>query len=123
MKIAVAKYPVGAPRDFAEFSAKQRRLLEQAAGQGAQLAVLPEYLSLELGATFDEPVRGDLSDRASLAAGATGADVAFHLAAHLGEWGSWADFEQGNVEGTHNALAACEEAGVRRFQARQTRLL
>lgn len=65
MKIAVAKYPVGAPRDFAEFAAKQRRLLEQAAGQGAQWVVLPEYLSLELGATFEESVRSDL--QASLA--------------------------------------------------------
>ena len=38
-------------------------------------------------------------------AGAAGADVAFHLAAHLGEWGPWEDFERGNVEGTENALA------------------
>jgi nucleoside-diphosphate-sugar epimerase len=66
----------------------------------------------ELGA---EPVRGELGDRASLAAGAAGADLAFHLAAHLGDWGSWADFERDNVEGTENALAACAEAGVRRF--------
>ena len=66
----------------------------------------------ELGA---EPVRGDLADRASLAAGAAGTQVAFHLAAHLGEWGAWADFERGNVEGTENALAACAEAGVKRF--------
>ena len=66
----------------------------------------------ELGA---EPVRGDLSDRASLAAGAAGAEVAFHLAAHLGEWGPWEEFERGNVEGTRNALEACAEAGVRRF--------
>lgn len=66
MKVAVAKYPVGAPRDFAEFAAKQRRLLEQAANEGAKIAVLPEFLSLELGATFDEATRGDL--QASLAA-------------------------------------------------------
>jgi nucleoside-diphosphate-sugar epimerase len=66
----------------------------------------------ELGA---EPVRGDLADRAALAAGAAGAEIAFHLAAHLGEWGAWSDFERGNVEGTENALAACAEAGVRRF--------
>ena len=66
----------------------------------------------ELGA---EPVRGDLGDRASLTVGAAGCDVAFHLAAHLGEWGPWAEFESGNVEGTRNALAACAEAGVRRF--------
>lgn len=62
-----------------------------------------------------EPVRGELGDRASLTAGATGCGVAFHLAAHLGEWGAWEDFERGNVEGTRNALAACAEAGVRRF--------
>ena len=62
-----------------------------------------------------EPVRGDLGDRASLAAGAAGCEFAFHLAAHLGEWGPWEDFERGNVEGTRNALAACEEVGVRRF--------
>ncbi len=62
-----------------------------------------------------EPVRGDLGDRDSLAAGAAGAGVAFHLAAHLGEWGSWADFERDNVDGTRNALAACAEAGVGRF--------
>jgi nucleoside-diphosphate-sugar epimerase len=66
----------------------------------------------ELGA---EPVRGDIGDPASLAGAAAGSDVAFHLAAQLGEWGSWAEFERGNVEGTRNALAACAEAGVRRF--------
>ena len=46
-----------------------------------------------------EAVRGDLGDHASLAAGAAGCEVAFHLAAHLGEWGPWEDFERGNVEG------------------------
>lgn len=66
----------------------------------------------ELGA---EPVRGELGDPASLAAGAAGTGVAFHLAAHLGEFGPWKDFERGNVEGTRNVLAACQEAGVRRF--------
>jgi nucleoside-diphosphate-sugar epimerase len=66
----------------------------------------------ELGA---EPVRGDIGDRASLLAAADGCEVAFHLAAHLGEWGDWADFERGNVDGTRNMLAACADAGVRRF--------
>ncbi len=66
----------------------------------------------ELGA---EPVRGELGDQASLTTGAAGCEHAFHLAAHLGEWGPWEDFERGNVEGTRNALTACAEAGVRRF--------
>jgi nucleoside-diphosphate-sugar epimerase len=30
-------------------------------------------------------------------------------------WSAWEEFERGNVEGTRNALTACEEAGVRRF--------
>jgi nucleoside-diphosphate-sugar epimerase len=62
-----------------------------------------------------EAVRGDLADRAAIAAGAAGCDVAFHLAAHVADWGPWEEFERGNVEGTRNALAGCEEAGVRRF--------
>ena len=66
MKIAVAKYPVGEPQDFETFAAKQRTLLQQAARAGAELAVLPEYLSLELAASFAPSVRADL--QASLAA-------------------------------------------------------
>lgn len=60
MKVAVAKYPVGAPRDFAEFAGKQERLIAEAARAGAEVAVLPEYLSLELAASFDPAISGDL---------------------------------------------------------------
>jgi nucleoside-diphosphate-sugar epimerase len=62
-----------------------------------------------------EPVRGDLDDVASMAAGAAGCEVAFHCAAHLGDWGTREEFERGNVQGTRNALAAARQAGVRRF--------
>jgi nucleoside-diphosphate-sugar epimerase len=66
----------------------------------------------ELGA---EPARGDLGDADSIAAGAEGCDLAFHLAAHLGDYGDWEDFERGNVEGTRHALDGCARAGVGRF--------
>lgn len=66
MKVAVAKYAIGMPADFDAFVARQRDVLAQAAHAGAQMAVLPEYLSLELAATFDDTVRGNL--HASLAA-------------------------------------------------------
>lgn len=66
MKVAVAKYPVGAPATFGDFAEKQAHLLADAAARGARVAVLPEYLSLELGATFEASVQGDL--HASLAA-------------------------------------------------------
>lgn len=62
-----------------------------------------------------EPVRGDLEDAASMQAGAQGCEAAFHCAAMLGDWGRPEDFERGNVQGTLNALAACSQAGVRRF--------
>jgi nucleoside-diphosphate-sugar epimerase len=62
-----------------------------------------------------EAVRGDLDDRDSMTAGAESCEVTFHLAAHLGDWGPWEEFERGNVGGTRNALAASEAAGVRRF--------
>lgn len=93
------------------------RLIERLTGEGRPVRALARSEEsaarvAELGA---EPVRGELGDRAALARGASGCGVAFHLAAKLGEWGSWAEFERGNVDGTRNALAACAEAGVRRF--------
>lgn len=66
MKVAVAKYTIDAPADFEAFATKQMAWLEEARSAGASLAVLPEYLSLELAASFDASVRSDLL--ASLAA-------------------------------------------------------
>jgi nucleoside-diphosphate-sugar epimerase len=62
-----------------------------------------------------EPVEGDLSDTSAMARGASGCELAFHAAAHLGDWGTREEFERGNVQGTQNALQACADAGVRRF--------
>ena len=66
MKIAVAKYAVGNPADFEAFAARQRQILGEACGAGVELAVLPEYLSLELASTFAPEISRDLN--ASLAA-------------------------------------------------------
>ena len=66
LKVASAKWPVGQPGSFDAFADRVRSRLDAAAQAGAQLAVLPEYLSLELAATFDETISGDL--HASLAA-------------------------------------------------------
>lgn len=66
MRLAVAKYIVGEPADFASFAAHQRGLLGQVRKEGAELAVLPEYLALELAAIFPQETKSDL--HASLAA-------------------------------------------------------
>jgi nucleoside-diphosphate-sugar epimerase len=62
-----------------------------------------------------EPVTGELGDTEALARGAEGCSTAFHAAAHLGEWGSRAEFERVNVHGTRNVLDACARSGVGRF--------
>jgi nucleoside-diphosphate-sugar epimerase len=93
------------------------RLIERLVAEGRSVRALArsDESAARVSVLGAEAVRGDLGDRASLAAGAAGCATAFHLAAHLGEWGPWEDFQRGNVEGTRNALAACREAGVRRF--------
>ena len=47
--------------------------------------------------------------------GAAGRDVAFHAAAFVEQWGPWSEFQPATVDGTASALAACREAGVKRF--------
>lgn len=66
MKVAVAKYRIGAPADFDAFAGRQRAVLAEAARAGARIAVLPEYLSLELAAGQPPAIRDDLP--ASMAA-------------------------------------------------------
>ncbi len=62
-----------------------------------------------------EPVKGDLSDAASLEAGMRGSALAFHLAAATNEWGPRESFYGPNVAGTRNMLTAARSASVRRF--------
>lgn len=93
------------------------RLVERLVAEGRPVRALArsEASAETVAALGAQPVRGDIGERGSLAVAASGCGVAFHLAAHLGEWGPWEEFERGNVEGTRNVLATCAEAGVRRF--------
>ena len=59
MRIASAQWPVGEPADFDAFAQRLQDALSRAAQRGAVLAVLPEYLSLELAAVFDAEVRSN----------------------------------------------------------------
>jgi len=62
-----------------------------------------------------EPVAGDLDNERSIREAAEGADVTFHAAAAVLEWGAREEFEKGNVTGTKNVLEASREARVDRF--------
>lgn len=43
----------------------------------------------------------------------SGCDVVFHTAAKAGVWGKYKTFEQANLTGTQNVVAACKKAGTR----------
>ena len=60
MKVAACRYEVGQPADWEAFAVRQRALLLEAAAAGARVAVLPEYLSLELAALHGPQVYSDL---------------------------------------------------------------
>lgn len=66
MRIATAQWTIAAPRNLDDYAARLRRELASVAEQGARLALLPEYLALELAGSFSDEVRGDFA--AALAA-------------------------------------------------------
>jgi predicted amidohydrolase len=59
LRIAAAQYAIGAPADFDAFATRVGERVAAAAGAGAQLLVLPEYLALEAAAGQPEVVRAD----------------------------------------------------------------
>ncbi|HEV7490352.1 MAG TPA: carbon-nitrogen hydrolase family protein [Rhodanobacteraceae bacterium] len=61
LTVATAQYSIGEPADFAAFSARVGDRVALAARAGAQLVVLPEYLSLEAAAGQPPEVRGDFA--------------------------------------------------------------
>jgi nucleoside-diphosphate-sugar epimerase len=62
-----------------------------------------------------ELLSGDITDPASLPAAAAGADVVYHLAAMVSDWGPWQAFQAVTIDGTRNILEAAAQAGVSRF--------
>jgi nucleoside-diphosphate-sugar epimerase len=90
-----------------------RRLV--ADGRDVHALVRSEASAQKVTALGARAIAGDLADVPSMAVGAQYCEVAFHCAAHLGDWGTREEFERGNVQGTRNALAAARQAGLRRF--------
>jgi nucleoside-diphosphate-sugar epimerase len=90
-----------------------RRLL--ADGYTVRALARSEQAAATVRAAGAMPVRGELSDEASIAAGARGCELAFHAAAAVMQWGRRSEFAAANVDGTRAALAGCRSAGVRRF--------
>ena len=60
-------------------------------------------------------IHGDLGDPDSLKRLPRGADVVFHVAAMVSDWGPREDFFKYNVEATKTLLSASAASGVKRF--------
>jgi predicted amidohydrolase len=61
LRLALAQYPVGAPKDWACYARCLRAWAAQAAASGAELLVWPEYAAMELAAMFPPTVQQDLA--------------------------------------------------------------
>lgn len=93
------------------------RLIERLVREGWTVRALArsDAAAEKVAALGADPVRGDLEDQEALRAGAAGANVVFHAAARLGEWGDRDEFERINVGGTRSVLDAARAGGARRL--------
>lgn len=62
-----------------------------------------------------ELVEGDLADMASLRRAFSGADIVYHAAAKVGDWGRWGEFQTHIIDATANVVAACRQEPVGRL--------
>ncbi len=61
-----------------------------------------------------ELVEGDLDQPDTLPRAVEGADVVYHCAARVGDWGPWSQFKTAIIDATRNLRDACQTVGVGR---------
>jgi nucleoside-diphosphate-sugar epimerase len=86
-----------------------------ARGEEARALVRPGADLSRITGHEDLLARGDLRDIDSLRQAVRGADLIFHCAAVVSDWGHRKVFYDTNVGGTANLLAAARQEGIRRF--------
>jgi len=62
-----------------------------------------------------ELVQGSLQDPQSLVRAVAGANIVYHCAARVSDWGPWQLFQTESVDGTRNLVEACRGKGVGRL--------
>lgn len=60
-------------------------------------------------------IQGDIRDAKAIEKACKDKDVVFHLAAKIGIWGAYDDYNSTNVTGTLNVIKACRKQGVTRI--------
>lgn len=80
-----------------------------AAGERVRAIVRPSSDTSFLRSLGIQLMEGDLNTPSSLPAALDGADVVYHSAARVGEWGPWRSFKESIVDTTANLVAACRQ--------------
>jgi nucleoside-diphosphate-sugar epimerase len=86
-----------------------------ARGESIRALVRPNSDTTFLRQLGAELAVGDLHDQESLRRCVDGADIVYHCAAHVGDWGPWRLFQDQIVDATRNVLNACKAARVGRI--------
>lgn len=87
----------------------------RAAGERVRALVRPGSDARFLEQLGVEIVRGSLEDADSVRRAVEGADIVYHSAAKVSDWGPWKEFEREAVTSTRNMVEACKSAGVSRL--------
>ncbi|MBW4616290.1 MAG: NAD-dependent epimerase/dehydratase family protein [Desmonostoc vinosum HA7617-LM4] len=61
------------------------------------------------------PIFGDINDKKALNSGMEGCKIVFHAAAKVDDWGVLKDFQEVNVGGTEQVIAAAKKTGISRL--------
>jgi nucleoside-diphosphate-sugar epimerase len=91
-------------------------IVEQLAARGERIRALvrPESDLEFLKKHGVELKTGDLYDAESLRNFVAGADIVYHCAAKVGDWGPWQVYQREVIDATVNLLDACRQIGVGR---------
>ncbi len=92
-----------------------KSLIRRLLNDGEQVRTLIRKTDAELAHWQVETFLGDLTQRSAVEAAMEGCELVFHVAAKTGIWGDESAFQQSNVVGTENILAACRSQGVRKL--------
>jgi 2-alkyl-3-oxoalkanoate reductase len=92
-----------------------RYIAEQLVARGDRVRGLARGRYPELEVLGVQTVQGDIQDAAAVERACDQIEVVYHVAAVAGIWGPWRHYYGINTLGTHNVVAACRRASVRRL--------
>lgn len=90
-------------------------IVRELLARGYEVSSMSRGAIPELAALGVHCVRANLGDAAAVQRALAGHELVFHCAAKAGIWGSAAELQRTNVDGTRHVLDACRAHGVRRL--------